>query len=82
MSEDGGMVAFEAEFAAALLAPEHPPPVGLKVPAGADAAHRFGVYRNNVVAGLVAALGERFPVVKRLVGDEAMFNECRLRMAY
>jgi Putative DNA-binding domain len=31
---------------------------------------RFAVYRNNVAAGLVAALATRFPVVKRLVGDE------------
>src|SRR5262249_47571907 len=31
---------------------------------------RFAVYRNNVAAGLANALAERFPVVKRLVGDE------------
>ena len=31
---------------------------------------RFAVYRNNVAAGLVSSLAERFPVVKRLVGDE------------
>jgi hypothetical protein len=33
-------------------------------------ARRFGVYRNNVVSGLVKALGSRFPVVEKLVGDE------------
>ena len=31
---------------------------------------RFGVYRNNVIAGLVSSLAARFPVVGRLVGDE------------
>lgn len=31
---------------------------------------RFAVYRNNVKASLVAALGARFPVVERLVGSE------------
>ncbi len=70
MTCDGAMDALEAEFAAALLAAERPPPAGLRVPPGADVAHRFGIYRNNVVAGLVNALGERFPVAKRLVGDE------------
>jgi len=70
MSEAQGATALEAEFAAALLSPELPPPAGVKVPPGANAAHRFGVYRNNVVAGLVTALGERFPVTKRLVGEE------------
>ena len=31
---------------------------------------RFQVYRNNVAAGLIGALEGRFPVVRRLVGDE------------
>ncbi|SEA13648.1 Putative DNA-binding domain-containing protein [Rubrimonas cliftonensis] len=30
---------------------------------------RFSVHRNNVVAGLIAALGETFPAVRRLVGE-------------
>lgn len=34
------------------------------------ADRRFAVYRNNVMAGLVAALEARFPVVVRLVGAE------------
>ena len=57
-------------FAAGLLAPASRPPAGLKVPAGADVAHRFGVYRNNVIAGLIKALAERFPVVEALVGED------------
>jgi hypothetical protein len=36
----------------------------------ASVARRFGVYRNNVVSGLVKALGSRFPVVAKIVGDE------------
>jgi hypothetical protein len=31
---------------------------------------RFGVYRNNVVTGLVDALAARFPVTQALVGEE------------
>jgi hypothetical protein len=34
------------------------------------ADRRFAVYRNNVTVSLVSALAERFPVVRRLVGEE------------
>ncbi len=59
----------ESEFAAALLEADRTPPRGLVVPSGASVARRFGVYRNNVVAGLVSALESRFPVVATLVGQ-------------
>lgn len=51
----------QAEFAAALLDPARAPPLGLP-------ARRFAVYRNNVVAGLVAALGARFAICRMVVG--------------
>lgn len=53
-------------FVAALLDRAAPPPACIQ---GGDAAGRFGIYRGNVLAGLVRALEERFPVVRRLVGD-------------
>lgn len=68
-------------FAAALLSPGVQPPRGLRVPAGADASHRFAVYRNNVFAGLSNALAARFPVVKRLVGDEFFALMARIHIA-
>ena len=37
---------------------------------GPDLARRFAVYRNNVSFSLSAALGDRFPVIARLVGAE------------
>lgn len=48
-----------AAMAAAALDPARPGPTD----------PRFSVHRNNVVAGLVAALGETFPAVRRLVGE-------------
>jgi hypothetical protein len=60
----------QAAFAAALLDPAQPFPPDLRsrgVPAGAD---RFGVYRNNVMVGLIEGLRDAYPVVCRLVGDE------------
>ncbi|MGO4851691.1 HvfC/BufC N-terminal domain-containing protein [Phaeovulum sp. W22_SRMD_FR3] len=51
------------------LAQGHLPP-GLTARAPDEAARRFGVYRNNVMHGLIEALRTRFPAVERLVGAE------------
>jgi hypothetical protein len=58
------------EFADALLSATAPVPSFLKGAAVKKADRRFAVYRNNVTSGLIEALSARFPVVKRLVGDE------------
>jgi hypothetical protein len=60
----------QSEFVRALIDPNLPPPSGLVAWNGSDPARRFAVYRNNVVASLVAALAAKFPVAKQLVGDE------------
>ncbi len=63
----------QASFAAALLDAGKPVPEGVTSHTGNQPARRFAVYRNNVVASLVKALGARFPVVSRIVGEE-FFN--------
>src|SRR4029453_14611961 len=45
-------------------------PTGLARKAEGAPSRRFGVYRNNVYAGLIDVLAGRFPVVARLVGEE------------
>lgn len=60
--------ALQDAFARALLDPHAPCPPGLVAWNGSDAALRLDVYRNNVVASLVAALAQTFPVVRELVG--------------
>ena len=57
-------------FAEAIRRPDPVPPGGISGRGGAGAERRFGVYRNNHLAGLADALGMTFPVVRRLVGDE------------
>ena len=57
-------------FAAALLDPDRRVPDGISGPEGKRANRRFSVYRNNVTVGLIDALGEIFPAVKRLVGSD------------
>ena len=60
----------QSDFAAALLDPQRPVPPGLRAWNGSDPRARLAVYRNNVVASLVDALAQTFPVVQRLVGPD------------
>jgi hypothetical protein len=60
--------ASQAAIAAALRDPAIPLPDAIAVPFGASRDGRFAVHRNNVTAGLIAALEERFPVISQLVG--------------
>jgi hypothetical protein len=62
----------QAEFAAALLDPGLPVPAGCVGPDGRPDTKRFAVYRNNVAASLIEALGDSFPAVRRLVGEECL----------
>jgi hypothetical protein len=64
------LASFETSFADALLNPNRPIPRGIIAHNAAVPARRFGVYRNNVVSGLVKALKSRFPVVEKIVGEE------------
>lgn len=58
------------DFAAALLDPALPAPLGVTGPDGLPDAKRFAVYRNNVAASLTRALQAAFPCVEKLVGAE------------
>jgi len=57
-------------FAAALLDPARPTPIGLVGPDGEPSPRRFAVYRNNVVVGLTETLKDAFPAVHRIVGAD------------
>lgn len=60
----------QAEFAAALLDPDAGVPPSIAGPGGRPAPRRFAVYRNNVIAGLMNALGSSYPAIRRIVGEE------------
>jgi hypothetical protein len=57
-------------FAAALDEPSAPPPTMTHGRLGAPDARRFAVYRNNVAVGLIGALEARYPVSRRIAGDD------------
>ena len=58
----------QADFARALI--DGGPVLGLVAANGSDPMARLAVYRNNLVMTWRGALGDQFPVVRQLVGDE------------
>jgi Putative DNA-binding domain len=68
-------MAHEAAIAAALLDPQRPAPQAI------TPAHRFAVYRNNVVLSLVDALAARFPAVRKTLGAEFFARAARIFIA-
>jgi hypothetical protein len=67
---------FIAGFDLALRGGDLPP--GLTARDAQEVARRFDVYRNNVAVGLSQALATRFPVIRRLVGEEFFAALARL----
>ena len=57
-------------FAATLDDPSAATPAMTRGRMGAPDARRFAVYRNNVAVGLIGALEARYPVSRRIAGDE------------
>ena len=55
----------QSNFSASIAEVDVPMPQGVVA-----TAERFNIYRNNVAVSLSDALGQTFPVVKMLVGDE------------
>jgi len=57
-------------FTAALNSPSAATPPMTRGRMGAPDARRFAVYRNNVAVGLIGALEARYPVSRRIAGDD------------
>jgi hypothetical protein len=71
----------QATFARAVLDAKLPVPTDLRGQHDHRLQRRFSVYRNNVVASLIAALSTRFPVVQQLVGVEFFQGMARAYVA-
>jgi hypothetical protein len=70
---ENGQSQLRRSFAEAILSGDAPIPASVRAASGPAYASRFGVYRNNVVAGLINAIAARYPVVRKLLWDDA-FN--------
>ncbi|THD46013.1 MAG: DUF2063 domain-containing protein [Bradyrhizobium sp.] len=57
-------------FARAVCDPTLPAPPATRPRDGRPVERRFAVYRNNVAVALIGALEARYPVIRRLVGDD------------
>ena len=53
-------------------------PATIRAASGPAHASRFGVYRNNVIAGLINAVAARYPVVRKLLWDDAFSRVAQL----
>lgn len=65
---------FAGAFCGGLLDPDRRVPDGVAGPHGKAAVKRYDVYRNNVTASLIEALGDIYPATRRIVG-EAFFRD-------
>jgi hypothetical protein len=73
LAAENGMVQVQRAFANAIFFDDSPVPASVRRASGPAHASRFGVYRNNVVTGLINAIAARYPVVRRLLWEET-FN--------
>ena len=74
----GSQALFQRGFAEALFLDDSPIPATVGATSGRASASRFGVYRNNVLAGLINAIAARYPVVRKLLWPESFDRVARL----
>lgn len=78
LAVESGQAQLQRAFAEAILFDDAPIPATIRAASGPAHASRFGVYRNNVIAGLINALAARYPVTRRLLWDD-VFNHVARR---
>lgn len=75
---ESGLALLQRNFGEAIFADDAPIPATIRAATGPATASRFGIYRNNVMAGLIKAVAERYPVVRKLLWDDAF--DCAARL--
>src|SRR5215207_4695040 len=71
----------QERFAAALFDPSVPLPAAICASSRRRAVRGFAVYRNKVLVSLINALAARFPVVRRLAGEDSFRRAARRYIA-
>src|SRR5947209_14924163 len=67
------LAATQHDFALALIDPDALLPQSIRAADSRRSASGFAVYRNNVVASLIGAIASRYPVVRRLAGEDSFW---------
>jgi hypothetical protein len=67
----------QQSFAATVLGLPVEFPISLRATTAARAESGLAVYRNNVMSGLIKVVVTRFPVVRRLVGEDSFLESVR-----
>jgi hypothetical protein len=67
----------QQSFAATVLGLPVELPISLRAATAARAESGLAVYRNNVMSGLIKLVAARFPVVRRLMGEESFLESIR-----
>jgi hypothetical protein len=75
---ENSLAQLQRSFAEAILFDDVPIPETIRAASGPAGVIRFGVYRNNVVASLIKAVAARYPVVRKLLWDDAFDRIARL----
>ena len=78
LAMEDGLARLQAAFAAAVFFDHAPIPATIRGASGRGYASRFSVYRNNVLVGLVNAVGARYPVVRKLLWEDGFNRIARL----
>ena len=76
LAVENGLAQLQRAFADAIFFDDAPIPATIRAASGRAHASRFGVYRNNVIAGLIKAVAARYPVVRKLLWDDAFRPGC------
>jgi hypothetical protein len=81
LAMDDGLTRLQAAFADAIFFDHAPIPATIRDASGLAHASRFSVYRNNVFAGLINAVGARYPIVRKLLWEDGFNRVAQLYVA-
>ncbi len=68
---EGSLARLQRDFAGGIFFGDQPIPAIISAVSGRASSSHFGVYRNNVIVGLINAVAARYPVARKLLWPES-----------
>jgi hypothetical protein len=75
---ENGLRELQRSFAEAIFCHDAPIPATVRKASGNACVSRFGVYRNNVIASLIGAIGSRYPACRKLMWPDTFDGAAHL----